>query len=353
MAPMTQEVVLEPMILNEVELAIPKESSSPRAVVQEPIVPLGEDILQENLNEETLPKESSLNEQQAGDVEMQSNEPTSEQANDELQNPVPLAKPTRAEPVEVEEDPQQVQQNVKIEVEVSPPKATSIYRGSRSSSRLPQSEGGPSSYGEPQRETTSAGELIESFSLPLAIRLPQSEEGPTPSALAFEGTDGSTASGCTLTSGSLREKRLKIAPLVDVARNMFLFGLRYFLAVVEEGNLEQTQAMRGNVNYIIQTGRFGGLDMGEFETSLEAIFAVINTKVETTNMGVKGIFESEVTTHKEEILTRLHNVEYQRSDHADILSSVQEAKVIAKVKVENVVHRMELAKVEAEFNELK
>lgn len=54
----------------------------------------------------------------------------------------------------------------------------------------------------------------------------------------------------------------------------------------------------------------------------------------------------------------MSKVEKQRDDHADIMPTIEEAKVFAMAKVENQVHRMEtlhkeLAEAEAEFNELK
>lgn len=75
--------------------------------------------------------------------------------------------------MEVEEESQRVQQAIPAEIKVSPPEVTSIYKRSRSSSRLPQSEAGPSSSGEPQREVASISELPEFSLLPLVIRLPQ------------------------------------------------------------------------------------------------------------------------------------------------------------------------------------
>lgn len=56
----------------------------------------------------------------------------------------------------------------------------------------------------------------------------------------------------------------------------------------------------------------------------------------------------------------MSKVEKQRDDHADIMPTIEEAKVFAMAKVENQVHRMETlhkelaeAEAEAEFNELK
>lgn len=116
--------------------------------------------------------------------------------------------------------------------------------------------------------------------------------------------------------------------------------------------------MKGDVNYIIQTKKIGGLDIDEFITSLEAIFATIDTQVELTDKDAKAIFEAEVVAHKEKLYTCLSKVEKQKKNHVDIVSSVEEAKVVAMAKVENLVHRMEtlrkeLAEVEAEFNEFK
>lgn len=82
------------------------------------------------------------------------------------------------------------------------------------------------------------------------------------------------------------------------------------------------------MNYIIQIGKLGGLDIGEFTASLEAIFAMINTWAEMTSKGAKAIFEAEVTTHKEELYTHFSKVEEQREDRANIVSSVEEAKVV-------------------------
>lgn len=69
-----------------------------------------------------------------------------------------------------------------------------------------------------------------------------------------------------------------------------MFGLLSFLAVIEEGNLEQVQVMRGVVNFIIQTRKLGCLDISKFVASLEAIFAVIDTWAKMTSKGAKAIF---------------------------------------------------------------
>lgn len=116
--------------------------------------------------------------------------------------------------------------------------------------------------------------------------------------------------------------------------------------------------MRGDLNYIIQNEKLGGLDISEFTASLEVIFAVIDTWAEMTSKGAKAIFEAEVITHKKELYARLSKMEKQREDPVDIVSFVEEAKVVAMTKIENVVHHMEtlrkkLGKVEAKFNELK
>lgn len=62
MARTTKEVAPEPKVLTEAEPACPGEPSSPRIDDQESLVPLGEDILEKNLNGTVLPKEPSLNE---------------------------------------------------------------------------------------------------------------------------------------------------------------------------------------------------------------------------------------------------------------------------------------------------
>lgn len=77
-----------------------------------------------------------------------------------------------------------------------------------------------------------------------------------------------------------------------------------------------------------------------------------------TGIGAKAIFKKEVITHKEELYSHLSKVEKSGKDHMDIISSVEEAKVVAVAKVESVVHhietlRKELAEVETKFNELK
>lgn len=77
-----------------------------------------------------------------------------------------------------------------------------------------------------------------------------------------------------------------------------------------------------------------------------------------TGRGAWATFEAEVITHKEEHYAHLSKVEKQREDHAHIVSSIEEAKVVATSKVENIIHRMEtlrkeLAKPKVEFNELK
>lgn len=73
---------------------------------------------------------------------------------------------------------------------------------------------------------------------------------------------------------------------------------------------------------------------------------------------LEAIFETEVITHEEELFARLSKVEKRRKDHADIVSSIEEVKVVAMANVEHVVHHMEtlckeLVEAEAEFNELK
>lgn len=98
---------------------------------------------------------------------------------------------------------------------------------------------------------------------------------------------------------------------------------------------------REDVNYIIQPGKLGGLDKGEFATSLEVTFGVIDTRAEIIGKRAKAIFEAEVVIQKEELFAHLHKVEKQREDYADTISSIEETKVVATAKVENVVHRME------------
>lgn len=105
---MTREVVPESIVSTEVEPAHHEGPPSPRATIKELTTPLGESILEENLNEPTSPKEPSLNIQQARDVEMQPAESTPEQASDEPERPVPLIEPAKAEPMEVEEEAQRV-----------------------------------------------------------------------------------------------------------------------------------------------------------------------------------------------------------------------------------------------------
>lgn len=48
--------------------------------------------------------------------------------------------------------------------------------------------------------------------------------------------------------------------------------------------------MRTDVNYIIQTKKLGGLNIGEFTTNLEVIFSIIDTWVEMTGKDAKAIF---------------------------------------------------------------
>lgn len=54
---------------------------------------------------------------------------------------------------------------------------------------------------------------------------------------------------------------------------------------------------KGKLHYSDQETR--GLDIGEFASSSEAIFAVIDTWVETTGKGSKAIFKTKVITQKE------------------------------------------------------
>lgn len=103
---------------------------------------------------------------------MQWAEPIPKQVGNTPERPVPTGEPTGVEPMEVEEEPQRVQQAIPAEIEDNPPEVTSVYRQSRSSSLLPQFEGGPSSSGESQREVGSTSELPEFCPLPLVIRLP-------------------------------------------------------------------------------------------------------------------------------------------------------------------------------------
>lgn len=93
--------------------------------------------MEKNLNETTPPAEPSMNEQQAEDVEKQLAEPTPKQASAEPERSEPLAEPGRTEPIEVQEEPQRVQQAIHAEIEVSPLEVTSVYRRSRSSFCLP------------------------------------------------------------------------------------------------------------------------------------------------------------------------------------------------------------------------
>lgn len=79
----TQEVVPEPKVSTEAEPTCPGEPSSLIINVQEPLVPLGEDILEKTLKEMVPPNEPSLNKQQAGDMEIKSAEPIPEQVSDE------------------------------------------------------------------------------------------------------------------------------------------------------------------------------------------------------------------------------------------------------------------------------
>lgn len=81
--------------------------------------------------------------------------------------------------------------------------------------------------------------------------------------------------------------------------------------------------------------------------------------------GAKAIFEAEVIAHKEELLAELSRINIRRIDHFDIMNSMQEAKIVARVRVDEVLPHMEnlrrelenlrkeLVKVEVEFNELK
>lgn len=147
---------------------------------------------------------------------------------------------------------------------------------------------------------------------------------------------GSVASGSAPTNGSLREGMLNKAPFVDFARNMFMLGLRSFVTIVEEGQLEKVQAMRENVNYINQSERLGGLDISELATILEAIFIVIDTWVETTSKGAKAIIQLEVANHKDGVLAHLHKVGNQQNEQDDIVSFIEE-----------------LTEIEVEFTELK
>lgn len=85
---------------------------------------------------------------------------------------------------------------------------------------------------------------------------------------------------------------------------------------------------------------------------------MIDTWVEMIGKDARAIFEADVITLKEELYACLSKVEKQQEDHADIVSSVEEAKVVTMAKVENVVHHMEtlrkeLAETGDEFNELK
>lgn len=69
----------------------------------------------------------------------------------EPKRPTEPTRTTRVKPMEVEEVPQRVQPSIHAGMEVSPLEVSSVYKRSRSSSCLPQSEGGPSLSGEPQR----------------------------------------------------------------------------------------------------------------------------------------------------------------------------------------------------------
>lgn len=146
-------------------------------------------------------------------------------------------------------------------MEVSPPEVTSSYRRSRSSSYLQPSEKDSSLPDELQRETTSTSNLLLFSPLPLAIMPPQLEEGPStsqplqPSTLGLAGPSISVVSKSASTSGSLKEGTLNMPLSTPFARSIFLLDLRSFLVVVEEGNLEQMKAMKGDVDYIIQIGR--------------------------------------------------------------------------------------------------
>lgn len=101
----TQEVVPGPKVSTEAEPTCPGEPSSLIIDVQEPLVPSGEDILEKTLKEMVPPKEPSLNEQQAGDMELKSAEPIPKQVCNEPEKSARPAEPTGVEPMEVEEEP--------------------------------------------------------------------------------------------------------------------------------------------------------------------------------------------------------------------------------------------------------
>lgn len=95
MVSIAKKIAPEPKISSEVQ---PRELSSPRATIQEPLVPSSKGPLEENVNKEAPPLEPSLDEQLAENVEMQPAETIAEQSGDESERPVPLAALTRAEP---------------------------------------------------------------------------------------------------------------------------------------------------------------------------------------------------------------------------------------------------------------
>lgn len=112
-------------------------------------MPSSEDTLKKALDEMAPPNEPSLKDQQLGDVEMQLAEPIPKQVYDDPEGSTGPAEPIGVELMEVEEELQRVQQAIHPEIKVSPPEVTFVYRRSRSSSLLPQSEGGLSSSGDP------------------------------------------------------------------------------------------------------------------------------------------------------------------------------------------------------------
>lgn len=107
-------------------------------------MPSGEEA-SEKIMDEAVVYEPSLNEPKDEDVEIQATEPICH----EPERPTVSARPSRAGPMEVEEVPHGMQPIIYAEMEVSPPEVTSTYRRLRSSSRLPQLEGGPSLSDEP------------------------------------------------------------------------------------------------------------------------------------------------------------------------------------------------------------
>lgn len=99
-------MVPEPRDLTKAEPTHPREPSSPRAHVQEPLILSSRNILEKIVDETASPTKLSLDWQRPGDVEVPSAEP--EPVCDE---PKRLAEPvgqTKVEPMEVEEEPQRV-----------------------------------------------------------------------------------------------------------------------------------------------------------------------------------------------------------------------------------------------------